>query len=161
MRHRGVTGAWHRAAALCDAGNRPPCNTLRQTRIRLHPPKKIAFCSVMTTDSSSVRVPPRKGEQPVGRTAALNLRSKSWEGETQAARSPAAAPGENKKSAGLGWYVKSSEQGIVPAHFFNLSAQATICGYPKTIDLIAGSEMIRLSQRVPRCRNLENSPLPT
>src|SRR5436853_5638380 len=73
----------------------------------------------MTTDSSSVTVPPRKGEQSVRRTVASNLRSKSWEGETQAARSAAAALGDNKKPAGLGWYVKAFKQGIVPAHFLS------------------------------------------
>jgi|tagenome__1003787_1003787.scaffolds.fasta_scaffold19343468_1 hypothetical protein len=62
---------------------------------------KVASSSVMTSVLTSVTVPPRKGE--IGQKNRHSyLRSKSWEGESLAARSSAAALGDNKKPAELG-----------------------------------------------------------
>ena len=63
---------------------------------------KVASCSVMTTDSSSVRVPPRKGERPVGRTATLTCgpslgREKAWRRDH-----PLPLPGHNNQAGRVG-----------------------------------------------------------
>jgi hypothetical protein len=60
------------------------------TRVRFLGGKKVAFCSVMTTDSSSVRVPPRKGEHRSEEPQLLPA-VQVLGGRKPAARSPAAA----------------------------------------------------------------------
>jgi hypothetical protein len=100
-RHRRVTG-------LCDAVPIAFANAVSVSRVSVaslacqsQTGKKVAYSSVMTTDSSSVTVPPRKGETGQKNRHSY-LRSKSWEGESPAARSFAAALGDNKKPAELG-----------------------------------------------------------
>src|SRR4051794_22147515 len=84
--HQGVTDACHAVfIAVTDAVF--PCCVLSVASLACQFPsaKKVASCSVMTTDLTSVTVPPRKGE--TGRkNRHSSLRSKSWEGESPAAR---------------------------------------------------------------------------
>src|SRR4051812_16046153 len=79
---------------------------------------KIAFSLVMTTELTSVTVPPRKAENSSHRTAFFAERLKSWEGESPTARAYAAASTTRKsRSRQVAQNIKTSEQGFGPALF--------------------------------------------